>query len=310
MVLELRDVCKSFGEKRVLNGIGFTAAGGGALGLLGRNGAGKTTTIRIVMDIFKQDSGEVSLKKDGAALPRSRVKMGYMPEERGLYPKKKIIEQMVYFGELRGLAARAAKKSAERLLGELEADEYLDKKLETLSKGNQQKIQLAIALINDPDVVILDEPFSGLDPVNSVLLKRMIDSYVKRDKIVLFSSHQMPYVEEFCSHVCIINKGVIVLDGELPEIKKGYPRNRIRVVPGPETGLESLKKILQEASGGFIKNIEESRGGVVVTLRDESGKRPLLDYLNARGVCPDLFAVTEPTLEEIFVEKAGNDEPV
>ena len=310
MLLELKNVHKSFGAKHVLRGIGFRAESGQALGLLGRNGAGKTTTIRIIANIFMQDSGEVIFSDGDKKIDRPNVRIGYMPEERGLYPKKKIIDQMVYLGELRGMTARAAAKRAEALLGELEATEYINSKLETLSKGNQQKIQLAIALINEPDVVILDEPFSGLDPVNSMLLKKMIDGYTMLGKTVLFSSHQMSYVEEFCRHVCIINNGEIVLDGNLQEIKRSYPRNRIYVVPDKNKSRDSLIKILKDGGSEFITDVKPNKNGALATLKSEHDKGLLLRLLNDRGIHPDAFAVTEPSLEEIFVERAGGNEAV
>ena len=292
MNLELENICKNFGEKQVLKGINLKATSGQALGLLGRNGAGKTTTIRIIMGIFRQDSGTV-LMNEGA-------KIGYMPEERGLYPKKNILEQMVYLGQLRGLSAKEAKARSHILLEQLEATEHIDKRLDNLSKGNQQKIQLAIAVINDPDIVILDEPFSGLDPVNSALLKQMIEGLVKQNKIVLFSSHQMSYVEEFCRHICIIKDGEIILDGMLDEIKRSYPRNKVLVVPEKAEDTDRLQAALtplaelQPANRGFICGIQPVR----------SSDR-LMAALVEQKIPVERFEIIEPTLEEIFVEKAG-----
>ena len=196
MILELRDIHKSFGEKKVLTGVSFRAESGKAFGLLGRNGAGKTTSIRILMGVFPADSGEVLV--DGKPIDHRSIGMGYLPEERGLYPKKKIIDQLIYFAELKGMRYADAVKAVDRWLERLEMTEYRDKRLDTLSKGNQQKIQLITALAHDPEVVILDEPFSGLDPVNAMLLKDVVKEEIQRGKIVLFSSHQMSYIEEFC----------------------------------------------------------------------------------------------------------------
>ena len=167
MRLEVKDITKSFGEKEVLKGISFAVESGEALGLLGRNGAGKTTTIRIIMQLFLQNSGEVLL--DGKPIDIRQVNIGYMPEERGLYPKKKVLEQLVYFAELKGVSKADATARADKLLTRLGMLEYKGVKLETLSKGNQQKIQLITAVIHNPDIVILDEPFSGLDPVNAMV---------------------------------------------------------------------------------------------------------------------------------------------
>lgn len=208
MKLELTNIEKSFGEKEVLKGISFFAVSGEAFGLLGRNGAGKTTTIRILMDVFPAEKGNVLI--DGAPINYNEIKIGYLPEERGLYPKKKIIDQLVYFAALHGMKSKEAVKAADYWLERLDMTQYRNKRLDTLSKGNQQKIQLITALAHNPEIVILDEPFSGLDPVNAMLLKDVVKEEIAKGKIVLFSSHQMSYIEEFCSNIAIINQGEIV----------------------------------------------------------------------------------------------------
>ena len=195
MILELKNIDKSFGDKEVLKGVSFTAEGGKAFGLLGRNGAGKTTSIRILMNVFPANSGEVLI--DGKPIDYGKIGIGYLPEERGLYPKKLIIDQLVYFAELKGMNTKDAVKAVDYWLDRLGMTEYRNKRLDTLSKGNQQKIQLITALAHDPDIVILDEPFSGLDPVNAMLLKDVVKEQIAKGKIVLFSSHQMSYIEEF-----------------------------------------------------------------------------------------------------------------
>ena len=196
MKLEVRDLTKSFEGNQVLHGISFEVESGSALGLLGRNGAGKTTTIRIIMDVFKADEGEVYLD-DEPFNPKKHL-IGYLPEERGLYPKKTVLEQIVYLTRLRGLSKKEAVNNAKKWLKRLEIDEYANRKLETLSKGNQQKVQLASTLACEPEIVILDEPFSGLDPVNSKILQDVVTEVINEGRIVIFSSHQMSYVEEFC----------------------------------------------------------------------------------------------------------------
>ena len=227
MVLELKNIDKSFGEKEVLKGVSFVAEGGKAFGLLGRNGAGKTTSIRILMNVFPANSGEVLI--DGNPIDYDKIGIGYLPEERGLYPKKLIIDQLVYFAELKGMSAKDAVKAVDYWLGRLGMSEYRNKRLDTLSKGNQQKIQLITALAHDPDIVILDEPFSGLDPVNAMLLKDVVKQQIAKGKIVLFSSHQMSYIEEFCDSIAIINAGKVAISGDLHEIKRTYPRDKIVV---------------------------------------------------------------------------------
>ena len=297
MDLILQDINKSFGDKHVLKDVSFGIKRGEALGYLGRNGAGKTTTIRILTDIFRADSGEIKL--DGQPINFDSIRMGYLPEERGLYPKAKVSEQMIYIGELRGMTRNDAKKSAQALLVELEADEYWNKKLETLSKGNQQKIQLAIAVLHDPDIVILDEPFSGLDPVNASMLKRLIVREVERGKIVLFSSHQMPYVEEFCEHIAIINQGEIVLDGKIRDIKRGYPRNRIAIYPEGDLGAYASK--LQEQGYAVTRHDEH----IEIVLQNIADRAALFGCISQIPIDVSKVEVIEPTLEEIFVEKAG-----
>jgi len=305
MRLTVDTLNKSFGDKHVLKDLSFESKGG-AFGLLGRNGSGKTTTIRIIMDIFPADSGTVLF--DGKPLRSFKGRIGYLPEERGLYPKRPIVEQMAYIGALRGMKAADAKKRGLELLKRLDAEEHYKKKLDTLSKGNQQKIQLAIALINDPELVILDEPFSGLDPVNARTLKELVTELAAEGRTIIFSSHQMASVEEFCSELCIINAGHPVMSGNLRQIKKSYPRNRILLVPQDENA-EALRQtvLAQEALRGLTEKAETNAQGCVVTLRRPEDKGRLLQVVADAGHEIDVFKVMEPSLEEIFVEKCGQD---
>ena len=290
MKLEFKSIDKSFGDNHVLKGISFCAESSKALGLLGRNGAGKTTSIRILMGVFSQDSGEVLL--DGKPIDRKNIRFGYLPEERGLYPKRVIAEQLEYFGLLKGLSKSDAKDSAKRWLERLGMTEYANKKLDTLSKGNQQKIQLAAALIADPDIVVLDEPFSGLDPVNAMLLKDVIKDIIADGKIVLFSSHQMNYIEEFCDDIAVLNGGEIVLSGNLRDIKRSYDRTLIIV-----------KSKDAEAISGFLDESTECDGDVVkVRLKSENDKNELLRKLSEGGFDIDNIDVFEPSLNDIFVQ--------
>ena len=302
MELQVKKICKSFGTKQVLKDISFTVTSGEALGYLGRNGAGKTTSIRILTDIFRADSGEILL--DGKPIDRTKVRMGYLPEERGLYPKSKVGEQMVYIAELRGMCRKDAKKSAQKLLEKLEATEYWDKKLETLSKGNQQKIQLAIAVLHNPDIVILDEPFSGLDPVNAKMLRDLVSEQVKLGKLVMFSSHEMSYVEQFCEHVCIINKGTVALDGRIKDIKRSYPRNHIGILPEGDPG--ALIDNMQNTWQNIVSDVKVKDDEVQVVLRSAGDKSQLMQMLASQSIGIDRVQVLEPSLEQIFVEKAGN----
>ena len=201
MQLTLNQIDKSFGTKKVLRGISLSAEGGKAFGLLGRNGAGKTTTIRILMNVFAADKGEILL--DGKPIDYTKIRFGYLPEERGLYAKRKIAEQLVFFAELNGLSHGDAVASVNRWLVRFGMTEYVNKRLDTLSKGNQQKIQMITALAHNPQIIVLDEPFSGLDPVNAMLLKAVVKEEIAKGKILFLSSHQMSYIEEFCDSIAI-----------------------------------------------------------------------------------------------------------
>ena len=294
MILELRNIEKSFGEKKVLTGVSFKAEGGKAFGLLGRNGAGKTTSIRILMDVFPANSGEVLI--DGQPIDYNKIGIGYLPEERGLYPKKIIIDQLTYFAELKGMSRKEAVKAIDYWLERLGMTEYRNKKLETLSKGNQQKIQLITALAHNPDIVILDEPFSGLDPVNAMLLKDVVKEQIANGKIVLFSSHQMSYIEEFCDSIAILNNGVVALHGDLHDIKRDYPRDRLVV------RTESPDAII--ADFGSTCTVMEN-GNLMIRLADPSEKRATMTRL-VEAYDLDEVKVFEPSLNDIFVEYAGD----
>lgn len=296
MVLELKDVYKSFGAKSVLKGVSLKAESGKAFGLLGRNGAGKTTSIRILMDVFPADSGSILV--DGNPIDYTKIGIGYLPEERGLYPKKVIIDQLVYFAELKGMTKSDAIKAVDYWLSRLGMTEYRNKKLETLSKGNQQKIQLITALAHDPHVIILDEPFSGLDPVNAMLLKDVVKEQMKNGKILLFSSHQMNYIEEFCDSIAILNEGKVVLCGDLREIKRNYVRDKLTVRSLSED------KIMEDF-GSSCKKAED--GSLLIQLSSPDDKQKVMQKLID---CYDVdeVKVYEPTLNDIFVEYAGNNE--
>lgn len=290
MKLELRDIHKSFDQKKVLSGISLVADGGKAFGLLGRNGAGKTTTIRILMGVFSSDVGQVLI--DGKPIDYDKIRIGYLPEERGLYQKKKVIDQLIYFAQLKGMKRPDAIKSVDYWLKRLDMAEYRNKRLDTLSKGNQQKIQLITTLAHNPEIIVLDEPFSGLDPVNAKLLKDVVQEEIEKDKIVLFSSHQMNYIEEFCDNIAILNGGRIVLNGELRKIKKHYFQDKI-VVRSCE-----IDKILSEF-GGLAKNINKDE--FIIQLTDPCEKKQTMQKLVSEYDI-DEIKVFEPSLNDIFVE--------
>lgn len=295
MQLELKNIDKSFGEKEVLRGVSFVAEGGKAFGLLGRNGAGKTTTIRILMNVFPANGGEVLI--DGKPIDYGRIGIGYLPEERGLYPKKIIIDQLTYFAELKGMSAKDAVKSVDYWLERLGMSEYRNKRLDTLSKGNQQKIQLVTALAHDPDIVILDEPFSGLDPVNAMLLKDVVKEQIAKGKIVLFSSHQMSYIEEFCDSIAIINAGKVAIKGDLREIKRAYSRDKL--VVSTTEGERMMREL-----GGICTSQED--GTLIVKLSSPDEKQAMMRRL-VESYDIDEVKVFEPSLGDIFVEYAGEN---
>jgi len=295
LILELKSIDKSFGNNHVLDGVSFVVESGKAFGLLGRNGAGKTTTIRILMDVFPSNGGQVLL--DGKQIDYNVIKTGYLPEERGLYPKKIIIDQLVYFAQLKGLSKKDAIKSVDYWLDRLSMTQYRNKRLDTLSKGNQQKIQLITAVAHDPQIVILDEPFSGLDPVNAQILKDVVKELIAKGKIVLFSSHQMSYIEEFCDDIAILNRGKVVLSGNLNEIKHNYVRDKLVVKSA------DIATIVQEYSGNCFTN---DKGELIIKLQNINDKRiVMLQLVDKYDV--DEIKVYEPSLNDIFVEYAGDD---
>ncbi len=305
MKLEVKGIRKSFGDKEVLHGVDFQVEGGKALGLLGRNGAGKTTTIRILMDVFHADSGEILF--DGAKFVPSNHQIGYLPEERGLYPKRTVIDQMVYLARLRGMKAKEAAESAKKWLARLEVEEYETRKLETLSKGNQQKVQLAATLVNNPDIVILDEPFSGLDPVNSQILKDVVNELIAEGRLVIFSSHQMSYVEEFCDNIAIINQGEVVLAGRLKEIKKEYGRNRLMLAAENYSVDELAGKVEQEWQQA-VSVSGKKKEFLILELKEGVGRHDLLTKLAGSDIEVEKFGSYAPSLNDIFVSKVGEEE--
>ena len=304
MKLEVKNLRKTFGENKVLHGISFSVESGKALGLLGRNGAGKTTTIRILMDVFHANSGEILL--DGKPFIRKEHSIGYLPEERGLYPKKKVLEQMIYLAQLRGISKNQAKENSLKWLGRLEVEQYANNKLETLSKGNQQKVQLASTLVANPDIVILDEPFSGLDPVNSQILKDIVQSLIEENRIVIFSSHQMGYVEEFCENIAIINHGEIVLEGELSKIKQEFGKNQL-VLNAENYSVSELKNYLEENFVNEVSIIGTKKEFVIISLNENMTKKDLLTKLLDSPIEIERFENYKPSLNDIFVAKAGDE---
>ena len=293
--LILEDVSKTFVEKKAVKGISFSLNKPGVFGLLGTNGAGKTTTIRMLLGIIKKNSGEITW--NGKKVDRKSVNFGYLPEERGVYPKLKIYDQLMYFAELKGMKKQEADAAIKDWAKKLKVEEYMQMPVEKLSKGNQQKIQFMTAVIHNPELVVLDEPFSGLDPVNTELLKNIIIDLVKEEKYVIMSAHQMSTIEEFCSDILILNKGKTVLQGNLREIKDQYPANRVQIETN-ESITENIAKL-----GLEIEN--EKNNEYTIKIDNEEQAHNLLNELVKDRKTINKFEITKPTLNDIFIEKVG-----
>ena len=299
MILEFRNIEKSFGDKKVLKGINFTAKSGVANGYLGRNGSGKTTSFRVLLDIFKPDKGEILL--DGKPLDHSKVKIGYLPEERGMYDGVGLVDQLAYFGMLKGMTKKAARDEAKKWLDFFELEDN-KQALKTLSKGNAQKIQIIQSVMNDPDILVFDEPFSGLDPVNVGKLKEIITEFIKKDKLVIFSSHQMPAVETFCEDINILEQGEIVLSGNLDYIKKQLGHGKM-ILSVSNLEKEELLANLKSIPMGIEYSLVPE--GVLLDFKEEGAKKELLAKLSGSSFNVEEFKLYKPSLEEIFVSQVG-----
>ena len=293
--LILENVSKTFVEKKAVEGISFSLNKPGVFGLLGTNGAGKTTTIRMLLGIIKKDSGEITW--NGKKVDRKSVNFGYLPEERGVYPKVKIYDQLMYFAELKGMKKQEADAAIKDWAKKLKVEEYMQMPAEKLSKGNQQKIQFMTAVIHNPELVVLDEPFSGLDPVNTELLKNIIIDLVKEEKYVIMSAHQMSTIEEFCSDILILNKGKTVLQGNLREIKDQYPANRVQI--------EANKSITENIAKLGLEIENEKNNEYTIKIDNEEQAHNLLNELVKDRKTINKFEITKPTLNDIFIEKVG-----
>lgn len=295
MSLRIENVSKRYGRKLVVDNISIELDKPEVFGLLGTNGAGKTTTIRMLLGIITKDSGTITW--NGKEVDRKKVNFGYLPEERGVYPKVKIIDQLKYFAELKGMDKEEALKSINKWAKILKVEEYLEMPAEKLSKGNQQKIQFMTSVIHDPELLVLDEPFSGLDPVNTEILKNVIIDLVSKGKYIIMSAHEMHTIEEFCTNILIINKGKTVLKGNIKDIKKTYPANRIII----ETE-EDIKKIIKEQN---LKIENSHDNSYVVKIDDEKQGYELLKNIVKQKININKFEIMKPTLNDIFIEKVG-----
>ncbi|MBQ3600033.1 MAG: ATP-binding cassette domain-containing protein [Lachnospiraceae bacterium] len=305
MSLEVKNLTKKYGEKTVVNNLSFSIKEPGVYALLGTNGAGKTTTIRMILGMVEKDEGEVLWQ--GKTLNSVESNVGYLAEERGLYPKVDLMDQLLYFAKLKNVPKSTAKEKIQYWAKRLEVEEYLyakkkgktySYKADQLSKGNQQKIQLMSALISEPRLLILDEPLSGLDPVNTDLFKGIIREEIKKDKFLIMSSHQMATIEEFCSDITIMNRGNAVLQGNLNDIKKSY--GRVNLYIKSDNDIENdIQKM-----GLMVKN--HTPDGYHIKVQGQEQAMEFLKVLMEKQTPIVKFELREPSLHEIFVEKVGD----
>ncbi|MBU3130207.1 ABC transporter ATP-binding protein [Clostridium tagluense] len=296
MDITVKNLKKSFDETKALNGVSFNVKTGEAFGLLGRNGAGKTTIIRSILGIINQDSGEILL--DGKDIRKSKVRFGYLPEERGLYLKYKVSEQLIYFGQLNGLNKSKAKQSILYWLDKFHVSNYYNRRVDELSKGNKQKIQLIAAILHDPDIIILDEPFSGLDPVNVELFKNIIKDLLNKNKTLLFSSHQMNDVDEFCSNIAMLKSGQIVLQGSIDELKEKYSEKQVLV-----STYENIRNIINEMN---IKEVEIKGNNYILEYTSSKTIKEFLSKLLSLNLHLEKFEYLKPSLNDIFLKQLGD----
>jgi ABC-2 type transport system ATP-binding protein len=295
----LSSIRKSYGDFVAVNDLSLEIRQGCIYGLLGPNGAGKTTTIRMIVNITIPDSGEVQLFGHRMTT-ELQERVGYLPEDRGLYKKMKVGEQLLFFAELKGLSRAKAEPLVDDWLQRVSLTEWKNKKWEELSKGMQQKVQFVSTILHDPDLVILDEPFSGLDPINANLLKDVVQDLKRRNKTIIFSTHLMEQAEQLCDEICLINRGRKVLSGNIREIKRSFGHRAIALEG------ENLDGLLDNSP--LVKNFSRLQYHFEVTLQDGANAQELLRQLVAGGVSLTRFELVEPTLNEIFIESVQQSE--
>ncbi|MFA7418689.1 MAG: ATP-binding cassette domain-containing protein [Melioribacteraceae bacterium] len=297
--LEVRNLTKTFDKVVAVDNATFEVPDGSIFGLIGRNGAGKTTTIRMMMGIYLPDSGDVVLK--GVKVGQEfKNRVGYLPEERGLYKKMKVIDTLLYFAELKGKTGRAVQKKAEEYLKRFDLYDRRLSKIEDLSKGNQQKIQFIGTILHDPDFIILDEPFSGLDPVNTNLLKDIILEMKSKGKVIIFSTHLMDFAEKMCDHIAMIDHGKIILKGSLNEIKAKHSQKNVSLSYDGDISFLQGHPIIEK-----MANYGNTTG---IRLKQENQTQELLKLLVERNVIVKKFDANDISLQEIFIEYAGHEE--
>jgi len=293
--IEVNHIFKTYGSRPAVNDVSFDVNQGEIFGLIGPNGAGKTTTIRMMMDIIKPDSGDIKVLGEKLN-DNSKNKIGYLPEERGLYKKMSVMDTIIYFASLKGVDSQLARQRGEELLKRADLLPHQNKRIEELSRGMSQIIQVIITVIHEPDLIILDEPFSGLDPVNTQLLKDLIRDLKNRGKTIIMSTHLMNDIEELCDRLLMINKGRAVLYGSLAEVKANYRNNAVLV----------------ETTGalGTIDGVLEQRphnGAVELKLDAKTTPQMLLERLVQKGIVVNRFELSTPSLTEIFIKVVGDE---
>lgn len=298
MSLIVEHLSKSFNGKTAVKDLSFEFTEPGVFALLGTNGAGKSTSIRMILNMLKKDGGTVLWK--GKPLEVTEEKIGYLSEERGLYPKYNILEQMYYFASLKGIKRAQATPAIDYLFDRLKINEYRKNKAEQLSKGNQQKVQLAATLISDPELLILDEPLSGLDPVNADIFKSIIREERDKGKFIIMSSHQMGTIEEFCEDLVLLHRGETVMQGNLNRIKKDYGRVNLTVKADGD--------YLPLAEECGLTVVEDTPNGTDFKVPEESRAHALLKRMLENGIHVITFDLREPSLHELFVEKCGGED--
>lgn len=295
MSLQLKSVTKRFGDFTAVDHLNLSVEKGTMYGFLGANGAGKTTTFRMILGLLNADEGKITWNDQRISYATS-PEIGYLPEERGLYPKMKVMEQLIFLGQLRGMSKLGAKRAASEWLEKMEVSQNATKKVEELSKGNQQKIQVIASIMHNPKLLILDEPFSGLDPVNVEMLKNAIITFRNNGATILFSSHRMDHVEELCEQLSIIDQGKQVVSGSLRDVKRSFGKQNVRI--------HSANDLTPLGAIEGVTNVQPTIEGAVYQIETEDVAQKLLTAALALGPVRH-FAIEEPSLQEIFIEKVG-----
>ncbi|MCD8502682.1 MAG: ABC transporter ATP-binding protein [Bacillaceae bacterium] len=295
MTLKITDLTKKFGDFTAVDHLTMEIPEKQMFGMLGANGAGKTTTFRMILGLIDQTSGSITWNGRKIGYNQSHL-VGYLPEERGLYPKLKVQEQLIYLAKLRGMAKQEAVKELNDWLERFKVPQYLNKRVEELSKGNQQKIQFIAAVLHKPELLILDEPFSGLDPLNVELLKEAVVELKERGTSIVFSSHRMEHVEELCEHLCILHQGRPVVHGQLKEVKRSFGKKNVSVHADFDLSY------LQNYRG--VTKFKKHSEGVYLQVTDEEVSQEIFNSINGKGFVRK-FELEEPSLNDIFIEKVG-----